>query len=207
VKRSGAPRPTIEERVAASLRESSDTLRFLMKETPAIARAAGLLVAALRKGKKLLAFGNGGSAADAQHLTAELSGRFEKDRRGLPAVALTTNPSAVTAIANDYSYDDIFSRQLQGLVAKGDVVVAISTSGNSRNVVEGVKEAKKAGAAIIAWTGKGGGKLRELADVCLDVPSDRTARIQEGHLAILHALCAIVEDELFPSTGKASGYK
>jgi D-sedoheptulose 7-phosphate isomerase len=93
-----------------------------------------------------LAFGNGGSAADAQHLTAELSGRFEKDRRGLPAVALTTNPSAVTAIANDYSYDDIFSRQLQGLVAKGDIVVAISTSGHSRNVLEGVKEAKRAGA-------------------------------------------------------------
>ena len=102
MKRSGAPRPSIEDRIAASLRESSDTLRFLMKESPAIARAAGLLVLALRKGKKLLAFGNGGSAADAQHLTAELSGRFEKDRRGLPAVALTTNPSAVTALANDY---------------------------------------------------------------------------------------------------------
>lgn len=207
MKRTVLARPSIEDRIAVSLRESSDTLRFLMKESPAIARAAGLLVDALRKGKKLLAFGNGGSAADAQHLTAELSGRFEKDRRGLPAVALTTNPSAVTAIANDYSYDDIFSRQLQGLVAKGDVVVAISTSGNSRNVLEGVKEAKKAGAVIIAWTGKGGGKLKELADVTLDVPSDRTARIQEGHLAILHALCAIVEDELFPATGKASGYK
>lgn len=205
-RRAPAPPVSFESRIAIQLRESSDTLRLLIRETPAIEKAARILIKALGRGRKVLAFGNGGSAADAQHLTAELSGRFEKERRGLPAVALTTNPSAVTAIANDYSYDDIFARQLQGLVQKGDVVVAISTSGNSANVIAGVKEAKKAGAVVIAWTGKGGGSLKALADVCLDVPSQRTARIQEGHLAILHTLCALIEDELFPSTGKASGY-
>lgn len=197
----------MQQKIIENLWDSSRTLRELANEAPAIEKAARAIVKSLRGGHKLLAFGNGGSAADAQHLTAELSGRFEKDRRGLPAVALTTNPSAVTAIANDYSYDEIFSRQMEGLVQRGDVVVAISTSGNSANVLAGAKEAKKVGATVIAWTGKGGGKLKALADVCLDVPSQRTARIQEGHLALLHTLCAIVEDELFPSAAKARGYK
>ncbi len=198
---------SIRKKIVDNLWESSRSLRELTQEAPAIEKAAVAIVKALKAKKKLLAFGNGGSAADAQHLTAELSGRFEKERPGLPAVALTTNPSAMTAIANDYSYDEVFSRQLQGLVKRGDVVVAISTSGNSKNVLEGVKEAKKAGAVVIAWTGKGGGKLKQAADICLDVPSQRTARIQEGHLAILHTLCAIVEDELYPSKSKARGYR
>jgi len=200
------PRPSaLQRKIVEHLWESSRTLRELANEATAIEKAARAIVASLRRGGKLLAFGNGGSAADAQHLTAELSGRFEKDRRGLPAVALTTNASAVTAIANDYSYDQIFSRQLQGLARRGDVVVAISTSGDSRNVLEGVKEAQKAGAVVIAWTGKGGGKLKRTADICVDVPAQRTSHIQEGHLALLHTLCAIVEDELFPATPKARG--
>ncbi len=195
-----------QETIKAQLKESSDNLRLLADAAPSIEVAARLLVKALQNKKKLVAFGNGGSAADAQHLTAELSGRFEKNRPALPAVALTTNASAVTAIANDYSYKEIFSRQLENFVHEGDVVVAISTSGNSENVLEGAREAKKAGAVVIAWTGMGGGKLKALADVCLEVPSRRTSRIQEGHLAILHTLCAIIEDELFPTVGKASGY-
>ncbi|MBP9699427.1 MAG: D-sedoheptulose 7-phosphate isomerase [Elusimicrobia bacterium] len=195
-----------QELIIAQLKESSDNLRLLADASPAIERAAQLLVESLRNKKKLVAFGNGGSAADAQHLTAELSGRFEKNRPALPAVALTTNSSAVTAIANDYSYKEIFSRQLENFIQEGDVVVAISTSGNSENVLEGAREAKKAGAVVIAWTGQGGGKLKALADVCLEVPSRRTSRIQEGHLAMLHVLCAIIEDELFPAVPKASGY-
>jgi D-sedoheptulose 7-phosphate isomerase len=178
-----------------------------MAQAPAIEKAALAIVRSLRKGGKLLAFGNGGSAADAQHLTAELSGRFEKDRPGLPAVALTTNSSSLTCIANDYDYAQVFSRQLQGLVKKGDVVVAISTSGNSPNVLAGVQTARKAGAVVIAWTGKGGGQLKAMADICLDVANTRTARIQEGHLAILHSLCAIVETEMFPQKGGGRGKK
>ncbi len=188
-----------QEKIVSLLWESSRNLRRLSQEAPRIEQAARMIVSSLRKKGKLVAFGNGGSAADAQHLTAELSGRFEKDRRGLPAVALTTNTSALTAIANDYDYSQVFTRQLDGLVRRGDVVVAISTSGNSANVLEAVKLAKKQGATVIGWTGKGGGKLKDLADVCLRVPSDRTARVQEGHLALLHVLCALVEEELFPA--------
>ncbi|MGQ0644459.1 MAG: D-sedoheptulose-7-phosphate isomerase [Elusimicrobiota bacterium] len=192
----------VQQQIVAMLWESSRNLRQLAHEAPLIERAAQILADALRKGRKVVAFGNGGSAADAQHLTAELSGRFEKDRRGLPAVALTTNTSALTAIANDYDYDQVFSRQLDGLLQRGDVVVAISTSGNSANVLEAAKLAKKQGAVIIGWTGQNGGKLKDLVDVCLQVPSQRTARIQEGHLALLHTLCSLVEDSLFPQKQK-----
>jgi D-sedoheptulose 7-phosphate isomerase len=192
----------VQQQIVAMLWESSRNLRQLAHEAPLIERAAQMLADALRKGRKVVAFGNGGSAADAQHLTAELSGRFEKDRRGLPAVALTTNTSALTAIANDYDYDQVFSRQLDGLLQRGDVVVAISTSGNSTNVLEAAKLAKKQGAVIIGWTGQNGGKLKDLVDVCLQVPSQRTARIQEGHLALLHTLCSLVEDSLFPQKQK-----
>ncbi|MBL8023100.1 MAG: SIS domain-containing protein [Elusimicrobia bacterium] len=197
---------SFQDRIRAQLKESSDNLRLLSDEAPSIEKAARVLVAALRQKKKVVAFGNGGSAADAQHLTAELSGRFEKNRPGLPAVALTTNSSTLTAIANDYSYKEVFSRQLENFIHRGDVVVAISTSGNSENVLEGVRVAQQAGAVVIAWTGQGGGKLKAVADVCLTVPSRRTSRIQEGHLALLHTLCGIIEEELYPSVGKATGY-
>lgn len=197
---------SVRERIDAQLKEASENLRLLADQTPTIEKAAAVLVDALRNKKKLVAFGNGGSAADAQHLTAELSGRFEKNRPALPAVALTTNSSALTAIGNDYAYKEIFSRQIENFVTAGDVVVAISTSGNSENVLEGVRVAKMAGAVVIGWTGGSGGKLKEVVDVCLCVPSRRTSRIQEGHVALLHCLCAIIEDELFPTVGKASGY-
>jgi len=189
--------------IRESFLESSRNLQRLADLAPSLERAALTMVKAFKGGKKLVAFGNGGSAADAQHLTAELSGRFERDRPGLPAVALTTNSSTLTCVGNDYDFSQIFSRQMQGLVQKGDVVVAISTSGNSPNVLEAVREARRCGAFILGWTGEGGGKLKELSDLCLEAPSRRTARIQECHLAILHALCGMVENEMFPpSHGK-----
>jgi D-sedoheptulose 7-phosphate isomerase len=197
----------LQQRITADLWDSSRNLRNLAREAAEIERAALMMVQCLKKGGKILACGNGGSAADAQHLSAELSGRFEVDRPGLAAMALTTNTSTLTAIANDYDYLQVFSRQITGFMKKGDVLVAISTSGNSANVLEAVKEAKKHKGLVIGWTGKTGGKLKDLCDVCLCVPHARTSRIQEGHLAILHALCAIIESEMFPNKKKAAGYE
>jgi D-sedoheptulose 7-phosphate isomerase len=208
MKNNGAGQANLaQQSIVAMLWESSRNLRDLTRQAPDIERAAQAMVACLKKKGKVVAFGNGGSAADAQHLTAELSGRFERDRRGLPAVALTTNTSALTAIANDYDYNQVFSRQIDGLIQKGDVVVAISTSGNSANVIEGAKMAKKQGAVVIGWTGQDGGKLKRVADICLRVPSQRTARIQEGHLALLHTICSLVEDALFPGKKRTGGPK
>ncbi len=189
-------------KIVAYYWESSRTLRQMAQQAPAIQKAADAMVKCLRKKGKIIAFGNGGSAADAQHLTAELSGRFEKDRRGLPAIALTTNTSSLTAIANDYSYDQVFSRQIDGLVKKGDVVVAISTSGNSMSVIEAAKSAQKQGGIVVGWTGKDGGKLKDVADICIITPSNRTSHIQEGHLATLHTICSLVEEALFPTKQK-----
>jgi D-sedoheptulose 7-phosphate isomerase len=124
------------------------------------------------------------------------------DRRGLPAIALTTNTSSLTAIANDYTYDQVFSRQIDGLVKKGDVIVAISTSGNSMSVIEAAKLAQKQGGIVVGWTGKDGGKLKDVADICIRVPSTRTSHIQEGHLATLHTICSLVEEALFPAKTK-----
>jgi D-sedoheptulose 7-phosphate isomerase len=157
-----------------------------------VARAVIAIAECLRAGGKVMACGNGGSAADAQHFAAELIGRFERERRELAAIALTTDTSILTAIGNDYGYDDIFSKQVRGLGKAGDILIGISTSGNSKNVVKAIEAAKKLGIHIIALTGNGGGKMASLlegADVHLCVPSTRTARIQETHLVLLHALC------------------
>lgn len=146
----------------------------------------------LRAGGKIMACGNGGSAADAQHFAAELIGRFERERQELAAIALTTDTSILTAVGNDYSYDDIFSKQVRGLGKQGDILMGISTSGNSKNVVKAIEAAKKMGITIIALTGNGGGKIAELLDendIHLCAPSTRTARIQETHLVLLHSLC------------------
>lgn len=157
-----------------------------------VARAVIAIAECLRAGGKVMACGNGGSAADAQHFAAELIGRFERERRELAAIALTTDTSILTAVGNDYGYDDIFSKQVRGLGKAGDILIGISTSGNSKNVVKAIEAAKKLGIHIIALTGNGGGKMASLlegADVHLCVPSTRTARIQETHLVLLHALC------------------
>ena len=140
----------------------------------------------------MMACGNGGSAADAQHFSAELIGRFERERQELAAIALTTDTSILTAVGNDYSYDEIFSKQVRGLGKKGDILIGISTSGNSKNVVKAIEAAKKMGIKIIALTGNGGGKIASLLDpddIHLCAPSTRTARIQETHLVLLHAIC------------------
>jgi D-sedoheptulose 7-phosphate isomerase len=157
-----------------------------------IARGIVAMTDCLRSGGKVMACGNGGSAADAQHFAAELIGRFERERQELAAIALTTDSSILTAVGNDYSYDEIFSKQVRGLGKKGDILIGISTSGNSKNVVKAIEAAKKLGIKIIALTGNGGGKIASLLDaddIHLCAPSTRTARIQETHLVLLHALC------------------
>ena len=161
-----------------------------------IERAGELIAAALGGGRKLMLCGNGGSAADCQHIAAELAGRFVNDRRPLAAVALSTDTSTMTCIANDYTFDEVFSRQVMGLGVRGDCLLAISTSGKSRNVIRAVEVARAAGVHVIGLLGKGGGPLRDQCDVSLVMPSDTTARIQEAHIFIGHTLCALVEEAL-----------
>jgi len=189
--------------IASQLRESSRTLAAAARLTPEIAAAAALLLAAYRKGRQALVFGNGGSAADAQHFAAELVGRFERDRRALPALALTVNTSDLTAISNDYGYAQVFTRQLEAQARPGDVAVAISTSGNSANVLEAAAAARRRKLTVIGLTGAGGGRLKDLCDVCVQAPSTVTARIQEVHTAVIHAWCAAIETGLFPDSPQA----
>jgi D-sedoheptulose 7-phosphate isomerase len=163
-----------------------------------IVDAVNVCVASLRGGGKILFAGNGGSAADAQHWAGELVSRFYYDRPGLPAIALTTDTSILTAIGNDYGYDYTFARQIEALGREGDVFVAISTSGNSANIVRAVEAARARGVKVIGFTGKGGGKLAPLSDLCFRIPSDETPRIQEGHEFVGHLLCALIEAEVFP---------
>ena len=167
-----------------------------------IKEGCDLLVAAYRRGNKTLLAGNGGSAADAQHIAAELVCRFYFDRPGLPAMALTTDSSVLTAISNDYGYEELFARQLQANGRGGDVFIAISTSGNSKNVIKGVLAAKELGITTIGLVGAGGGAMEDLCDLCIRAPSYSTPRIQECHILIGHILCAAVEEALF---GKDEG--
>jgi len=166
---------------------------------PRIARAAGVLTECLLADGKILVCGNGGSAADAQHFAAELVGRFERERPELPAIALTTDSSLLTAVANDYSFEQVFAKQVRALGSKGDVLLAISTSGNSGNVIAAIEAARQRDMRVVALTGKGGGRMGELladSDVHLCVPHSRTARIQEVHLLTIHCLCDIIDATL-----------
>jgi D-sedoheptulose 7-phosphate isomerase len=163
-----------------------------------IGRAVEVCVSSLRAGGKLLFAGNGGSAADAQHWAGELVSRFYYDRPGLPAIALTTDTSILTAIGNDYGYDYTFARQVEALGRPGDVLTLISTSGNSPNVVRAAEAARARGIAIVGFTGQAGGKLAPMSDICFRIPSNETPRIQEGHEFIGHLLCALIEAEMFP---------
>jgi D-sedoheptulose 7-phosphate isomerase len=158
-----------------------------------IAEAAAIILRRLREGSKLIIFGNGGSASDAQHLAAEFVGRYEADRKALAAIALTTNSSSLTAISNDYGFAEVFARQVQALAKSGDVALAISTSGNSENVLRGAAAARQLGAFTIGLTGRTGGKLASSVDLCICVPSDVTSRIQESHILIGHIVSKIVE--------------
>ena len=185
--------------IEQQIKDSSATQFACLEQSELIANISSLVIAAFRNGHKLFLFGNGGSASDAEHIATELSGRFKLERPSLPALSLTANTSTLTAIANDYGFEMLFSRQLEGLATKDDVVIGISTSGNSPNVINGLKFAKSVGATTIAMTGKSGGKLKEFAEYCLCIPSDDTPRIQEAHILIGHILCDLVEKDLFES--------
>lgn len=190
----GAP-----ERVRAILEESARVKRALADEgAEPIARAAGLLVAAFERGGRALLFGNGGSAADAQHIAAEWTGRLHRERAALPAIALTANTSELTCLGNDYGFERIFARLVEAHGREGDVALAISTSGNSPNVIAGVDAARGRGLTTVGLLGRGGGKLASRVDLAIVVPSDDTQRIQESHIAIGHALCELVDEALFP---------
>lgn len=161
---------------------------------PDISRFAEACREALSSGHTIFLMGNGGSVCDCQHFAAELVGRFQKERQAMAAVALTTDTSILTALANDYGYDTIFARQVEALVRPGDLVVGISTSGNSPNVVKGLEKANERGAVTVGLTGRSGGKMKELCDICIRIPSDMTARIQEAHLLIEHLVCQRIEE-------------
>jgi len=179
---------------AANIRAMSEDAVLLEQ----VAAAASACVAALRNGNKILFAGNGGSAADAQHLAGELVSRFAYDRPGLPSFALTTDTSVLTAIGNDYGYERLFARQIEAVGNAGDVFFGISTSGRSPNILAGLKVARGKGLVTVGMTGKAGGDMPQLCDLLLRVPSDSTPRIQEGHISMGHAICAIIEEQLFP---------
>lgn len=183
--------------VAARFGESARVIAALADQAGAVARAALMVEASLRGGGRLFTCGNGGSAADAQHIAAELSGKFYKVRPGLAAVALTVNTSALTAIGNDFGYAEVFSRQLEGIARAGDVLLAITTSGGSENVLRAVERARVEGMQVIGFTGAKGTAFAALCDAAVVVPSEDTARIQEGHIAAGHLLCELVERMLF----------
>jgi D-sedoheptulose 7-phosphate isomerase len=197
-----------ERRVSALIEASIATKQSMLGNRELIstvARVSEILVHALKQGNKLLIFGNGGSAADAQHIAAEFVGRFAFDRPALPALALSVNSSCVTAIGNDYGFDLIFSRQLEALARPGDVAIGISTSGNSPNVVKAMSTARKMELHTVALTGAAGGGLKGKVDHCICVPSNETPRIQEGHILVGHIISELVELEMFPKRGEASG--
>ena len=191
----------IEARIARHFQDSIETKRRVaLALTPSISAAAHAMVDCLKGGGKILACGNGGSASDSQHFAAELVGRFERERAELAAIALTTDSSILTAVANDYSFDEIFSKQVRALGKPGDILFAISTSGNSKNVVAAIDAAHLKGMHVVGMTGRGGGKMATLmktGDVLLNVDSPVTTRIQETHLLILHCLCDAIDNLMF----------
>jgi D-sedoheptulose 7-phosphate isomerase len=176
------------------LQDHQEVMQSLEELLPQLEAASELVVSCLKSDGKIMLCGNGGSAADSQHIAAEIIGRFETERNALPAIALTTDTSILTAVGNDYGYEKIFSRQVQGLAAKNDILIGYSTSGNSGNVVAAVAAAQEIGCKVITFTGKGGGSLSEMSDVDICVESSNTARIQEAHAFIGHALCAAVDE-------------
>jgi D-sedoheptulose 7-phosphate isomerase len=187
--------------VAEQFRETSENLNLMAKDAAllaAVGQVAETCVEALRQGHKILFAGNGGSAADAQHLAGELVSRFAYDRHGLPAFALTTDTSVLTAIGNDYGYERLFARQVEAVGSAGDVFFGLSTSGRSPNVLSALELAREKGIVTVGMTGRHGGQMPERCDYLLRVPSDSTPRIQEGHIAIGHAICQIIEAQMFP---------
>lgn len=176
------------------LKTAQATLNYIVEPLEV---AANLCIDSLKNGGKILIFGNGGSAADAQHIAAEMVGRYKVERKGLAAIALTTDTSALTSIGNDYGYDHVFSRQVEALANKGDVVIGISTGGSSNNVINGLKTAKELGCKLIGFSGRDGGKMNVLCDVNLVVPAQDTPRIQEMHIVVGHTICHLIDLELY----------
>jgi D-sedoheptulose 7-phosphate isomerase len=191
------------DEITRQLQTHIEMVRKIEKHlTDPITECVNLLISALRDGRKILTMGNGGSAADAQHFAAEMVGRFLLERKALPAIALSTDTSILTAIGNDYGFDDIFARQVEALAAPGDVLIGISTSGNSLNVKRALERGKSVGAKTVGLLGRDGGQIGSIVDLGLTVPSSDTPRIQEGHLIIIHILCDLVEKGLFGSACK-----
>jgi len=188
----------VKEEIGLQLRSHCEVMAAIERDlTPALENAVSLLAAAFRSGNKLLVMGNGGSAADAQHFAAEIVGRFKLERRALPALALSTDSSILTAVGNDYGFESIFSRQVEAHAVAGDVVFGISTSGNSPNVQAALQRAAQCGCRTVALLGKDGGSIKAVAELAIVVPSFDTPRVQEGHITIIHILCDLVERELF----------
>jgi D-sedoheptulose 7-phosphate isomerase len=185
----GDPSSVFDQAIAEHLM----VINSLREQQPLLQRIAEKMTSAILAGHKVLWCGNGGSAADSQHLAAELMGHFRRERRGLPSIALTTDTSILTAIANDYGYERVFERQVEALCTKGDVLVGISTSGSSKNVCAALKSARKSGAFTVAFTGQGGGAMASVAEITLSIASKDTARIQEGHILCGHMLCDWIE--------------
>lgn len=193
----------MKERIQQIAKDSLETKKnFFDSHSNEVARAAELILDSIRNGGKVLIFGNGGSAADAQHIAAELVNRLNYDRPPIAAIALTTDSSILTSVGNDSSFEELFERQLRALGRAGDVAIAISTSGNSPNALAAVRAAREMGIKSVALTGRDGGKIASLVDVALTVGSRSTQRIQETHITIGHILCELIEEELYPKNGK-----
>ena len=186
----------MEEKIKDEILQSIEIIEKSTLLIPEILKAIDIIVNAIQQNNKIIIFGNGGSAADAQHIAAELVGRFQKERKSLPAIALTTDSSILTSLGNDYSFEVIFSRQCESLVAKKDVVIGISTSGNSINVIKGLETAKENGATTISLVGNKGGKMKDVSDVTIIIDSESTAKIQEAQRIIYHIICKFVEEKI-----------
>jgi len=187
---------SVNQYIKEIMSESANLIISSENLSEKIEEVVNVMVECLKNKNKIIVFGNGGSAADAQHISSELIGRFQKDRPSLPAIALTTDSSTITSIANDYSYDVVFSRQCESIVSKGDVVIGISTSGNSINVKNGITTSKKKNAVTIGLLGNDGGIIKDLVDIAIQVSSKNTARIQEVHRVIYHIICELLEKEM-----------
>jgi D-sedoheptulose 7-phosphate isomerase len=187
---------SFKENIQTSINDHQSVVRKLPELDDELSAIAERMISCLENGGKILLFGNGGSAADCQHLAAELVGRFQRERQGLAAIALTTDSSVLTSIANDYGFESVFERQIEALCSEGDVVIGISTSGNSTNVIKGLKKADELGAVAIGFTGSGESSIDQVTQYCLKIPSSNTARIQEMHILCGHILCEIIENSI-----------
>ena len=187
----------MEKEIISILNDNINVITEIKNLTPIIENISKKIINAYKNKKKVVLFGNGGSAADAQHIAAEFVGKFYKDRESLPSLAFHTNTSVLTATANDFGYEFVFERQVSSFVEEGDIAIGISTSGNSPNVIKGLIKAKEKGAITVGFTGQKASKVEEITDICLKIPSTDTPRIQEGHITVGHIICYLVEKELF----------